>query len=153
MVQAIYNSLQKNFARLSREYCEALGHIHSRTLDWVMGLLFTNPWWCYFPTIGCAIPHYSIMYTLLYSSRDSLLRCLHNQKNINIKRFMKLHTQACELLRRSNFPIPSRRIMSNLQTFIFKPPPVSVFTCNTLNSSLVNAVGLALKFYHQSCLI
>ena len=104
----------ERFATLSWGLCEVSQHIHLHTLGRVMGLLFLNPWWCCFPTLGCAIHQQSSssMYTLwhvvhVYSSSDSLLRCLHNPKAIIhcIKWFTKLHTQARDLLWRSTLLI------------------------------------------------
>ena len=76
-----YGSLQNSKKILCETIVRALRSFATHTLanTWSSyGLtiirIFPNPWWCYFPTPGCAIclQSCSTMYTLLYSSRDSL---------------------------------------------------------------------------------
>ena len=119
--------------RLSQRYCKVLQHIHLRTFGRVMGLLFANPWWWYFSTPGCAIhpKSCSTMHTLLYSSMDSLLRCLHNLEAI---------TPGLRVASQIYFPnVPSRRLMTNSQTFLYKLPYFEVCSVKLQISIAPNA--------------
>ena len=124
------------YSSLQRKVCMKVHNTYTANTLWVLGLLFANLWWCYFPTpawcaihldfptpAGCAIhlESCSTMCILQYSSRihswDVYITILHD---CDIKWFMKLHTQSQESLCRSTFPISLRRLATNSQTFLCK---------------------------------
>ena len=106
---------KEKFARLSWGYHEGSWH----TCEHLVEL-----WAYYSPNpcgVGCAIhlQTSSTVYTLLYSSRDSLLRCLHNPNAIiQIKWGSFTHT----------FLIPLWRLPTNSQTLLCKLPCTYMYT-------------------------